>query len=241
VSDDETVHHMFEALSQVRVTDDANLQDALRKVATAGCQLISNCTAASVTLIEDGRASTVGSTGGVADAVDQIQYAVGDGPCLQAAREGRVVHLDGHVQDPPWPEFVSAAAENGVLSTLSLPVTVPGNNTCGSLNLYSGEPNGFSDTDEALCKAFALHASVVVSNAHAYWAAQEMTRNLTSAMASRSTIEQAKGMLMASHRVSAAEAFEMLVRRSQAENRKVRDIAASMIELASQGDDQPTQ
>ena len=49
-----------------RLTDDDNLHAALRRVADAGCHLLSNCQAASVTIIELGRPLTVASTGDAA-------------------------------------------------------------------------------------------------------------------------------------------------------------------------------
>lgn len=50
---------------------------------------------------------------------------------------------------------------------------------------------------------------------------------------SRAVIEQAKGVIMASTRCSADAAFALLVAQSQAENRKLHDIAA---EIASAQD-----
>ncbi|MFI8565603.1 ANTAR domain-containing protein [Rhodococcus sp. NPDC078407] len=53
------------------------------------------------------------------------------------------------------------------------------------------------------------------------------------ALARRAPIEQAKGMLMAIHRVDADAAFSMLVRQSQSTNRKLRDIAQELVDRAS--------
>lgn len=48
-------------------------------------------------------------------------------------------------------------------------------------------------------------------------------------MKARAVIEQAKGMLMAAHHCSADQAFALLVRASQDQNRKLRDIAAEVV------------
>jgi hypothetical protein len=55
---------------------------------------------------------------------------------------------------------------------------------------------------------------------------------LRAAQEARVVIEQAKGMLMASRRCSDRQAFELLVGMSQAEQRKVRDIAAELVAAA---------
>jgi AmiR/NasT family two-component response regulator len=56
--------------------------------------------------------------------------------------------------------------------------------------------------------------------------------NLKTALLSRATIEQAKGMLIAQSRLTPDEAFQLLVRASQRENVKLRDLAARMVEAA---------
>jgi AmiR/NasT family two-component response regulator len=43
-------------------------------------------------------------------------------------------------------------------------------------------------------------------------------------------IEQAKGVLMAQHNLTADEAFQLLVSRSQNTNTKLRDIARSLLD-----------
>jgi AmiR/NasT family two-component response regulator len=53
------------------------------------------------------------------------------------------------------------------------------------------------------------------------------------ALSQRAPIEQAKGMLMAIHRISADAAFGLLVDRSQGTNRKLRDIAQELVDRAS--------
>lgn len=77
-------------------------------------------------------------------------------------------------------------------SSLSLPLMLAGNNTFAGSNIYGGVVAAFSDEDEQLSQAFAAQASIVVSNVQAYWAAFELSRNLTRAMEARAVIEQAK-------------------------------------------------
>jgi PAS domain S-box-containing protein len=51
----------------------------------------------------------------------------------------------------------------------------------------------------------------------------------------RGGIEQAKGVLRAAYGIGADEAFDMLVRRSQASNTKLRDVAGRLIDAVSSG------
>ena len=69
------------------------------------------------------------------------------------------------------------------------------------------------------------------------WSSFELTRHLTVAMESRAVIEQAKGVLIAHHRITADEAFERLRHQSQSENRKLRVIAADIVHEFSESTD----
>jgi hypothetical protein len=223
----------FDGLSTTLVTDDANLREALRRVAILGCELVPLCASSSVTIIERGRAITVGSSSAVAEVLDAAQYDEDDGPCLRAARATEVVRIHDADADDRWPAFCRTAAQHGVFSSLSVPLLLPAAETSGGFNVYGSTANAFSGNDEETCRAFAAQASVVVSNAQAYWAAFELTRHLTTAMESRATIEQAKGVLMSQHGVDADGAFDLLRRRSQTENRKLRDIAREVLDGAT--------
>ena len=209
----------------------------MRRVADTGCSLLANCASASVTIIERGEAVTMGSTGDVAHALDAAQYDAGDGPCLTAARDQVVVRIDDTSVDPRWPEFATQAVDHRVRSSLSVPLRLSHDDTWGGLNMYGSVIAGFSGDDEELCQAFATQASIVVSNVQAYWASLEMSTNLTKAMKSRAVIEQAKGVVMSTRRVSADEAFDLLRQRSQHENRRRRLVAGDVVEEAARGND----
>jgi len=74
-----------------------------------------------------------------------------------------------------------------------------------------------------------------MANAQTYWDAHQLTENLQRAMQSRSTIDQAIGIVMASGGRSPDEAFQVLVRASQRENRKLRDMAQQIVDRARLG------
>ena len=59
-------------------------------------------------------------------------------------------------------------------------------------------------------------------------------------MESRAVIEQAKGILMAAQRCSPDAAFQILVRASQNQNRKLRAIASEIVERYTSSADATT-
>lgn len=109
------------------------------------------------------------------------------------------------------------AGPNGAAGTVSVPLA-----DGAALNLYGG----VRDADLSLLE---LHISV----ATALVRATEVIDQLEYAIETRAVIEQAKGILMATHRTTEAEAFRMLVDRSQAENRKLHLVAAEFVASAS--------
>jgi AmiR/NasT family two-component response regulator len=89
------------------------------------------------------------------------------------------------------------------------------------------EPNLTLDDLEAVLRGFAaVHAEAIQE-------LREEIENLKTALISRASIEQAKGLLVAQSHVTPDQAFELLVRASQRENVKLRDIAARMMANAA--------
>lgn len=218
------------------VTADTNLAESLRRIAEAGRDLLDGCIAASVTVIDAGRPTTMGATDEVANDLDQAQYDAGDGPCLTSAREERLVRIDDLSTEDRWPAFRAIAQRHGVASSMSVPLLLEGPSAAGALNAY-GETRGvFGDGHVKVAEGFAEQASIAVSNVVAYWAALDLSTNLKAAMEHRGVIEQAKGILMGELRCSPDEAFDVLRQRSQRENRKLRDVASDVVQSVQTGE-----
>jgi GAF domain-containing protein len=218
-------------LSQFLVAG-SSLGDALHEVTAITQAAVPTAEMAGITMLsESGKPATTVFTDALAPEIDKSQYDSNRGPCLDAWRTKQVVRID-RIGDArgTYPEFATACKEHGVLSTLSLPL-VAADRGLGALNLYARTVCGFTRDDESLGTELAATAAVVLANASAYWEAFTLSEQLTEAMESRAVIEQAKGMLMArASTLTADEAFGLLVRASQRENRKLRDIAQRIVE-----------
>lgn len=104
---------------------------------------------------------------------------------------------------------------------LAFQLYVDGDNL-GALNLYARSAGAFDDESEHVGQLFAAHAAL------AYEGARKQA-GLARSVASRQVIGQAQGILMERHKVTADQAFAMLVRVSQYSNTKLRDIAEQLI------------
>lgn len=207
--------------------DDGTLGDTLRRVA----ELARDVTPADmvgITMLVDGRAATAVFTDAEAAQIDAAQYEMDDGPCLSAFRRQQVHRIDSMTSEDRWPAFTRDAAAHGITATLSLPLAARGE-SLGALNLYS-RTAAFDDESTGHAEVFAAQAAIVLANAQVYWDARQLGENLREAMRSRAVIDQAMGVIMADGGQSPDEAFQLLVRASQRENRKLREIAAAIVE-----------
>jgi GAF domain-containing protein len=227
----------FEALVEFFVREET-LGDTLRRVAELACQA-GPADMAGITMLVDGKPSTGIFTDPEAPEIDEAQYRTGQGPCLDAFRHQRVFRIDSTATEDRWPDFAREAAAHGIKSTLSLPISARGE-SIGALNLYARTTAAFDDEVTTRMLTFSTQAAFVLANAQVYWDARQLSENLNEALRSRSNIEHAVGIIMAGGGRNADEAFQVLVRASQRENRKVRDIAAELVARAVEGKPVPT-
>jgi GAF domain-containing protein len=183
---------------------------------------------ASVSVLRGDAAETVASSDERVWAIDSDQYAAGEGPCLEAARSGEIVRVGVEQVRERWPRFAGSARGAGVASYLSAPLVLE-DKFAGSLNLYSTQPHGFGDLDEALLRLYITAASAAIANARRYTQARAVAQNLSRALESRAVIDQARGVLMAVRGISAQEALDQMIAESQNTNTKLRDIAGQVI------------
>jgi GAF domain-containing protein len=185
---------------------------------------------ASVLLLVKDRPRTVISTGEMATHLDETQYDRGQGPCLHAARTGEVTEIPDTRADDRWPGYMPRAVEHGNLSSLSIPLAIEADEqVSGALNIYARRPHAFDETSRAVATRFSPYAAVATGNLYAYQSARDLADNLQMALESRAVIDQAKGILIERHKLTADQAFQLLARSSMTTNRKLRDVADHLV------------
>lgn len=217
------------------VVSDQGITDTLTRVAGLAVESLPPAMFAGVTMLVDDRVSTQAFTDPTCLAIDQAQYDSGRGPCLEAFRQGSVIVTESLDSDDRWPEFAAAATAHGVRSTLSLPL-LAGVRSVGALNLYAGAADAFGEGAVRTGQLFAAQAGVVLVNAEAYWGARLKSEHLEVALERRQVIDMAKGIIMNAMRCGPDKAFDILKDQSQRENRKLRDVAAEIVDRAERRD-----
>jgi GAF domain-containing protein len=221
----------FDELGQM-VLGEHTLDHLLERIVALAIDVIPGAEDVSVTLVSNARATTVVSTGRLASELDETQYEIGVGPCLAAAEGGEVASVPDMGSETRWPAFTKAAAERGVLSSLSTPIPLQ-QYASAALNVYATQPRAFDEAAVELANTFASYAGVALANMHLYETTRTLAEQLKTAMESRAVIEQAKGILMGQRGCSADEAFDILVRLSQQVNRKLREVAQVLVDQST--------
>ncbi|BBX04582.1 hypothetical protein BST36_25520 [Mycolicibacterium moriokaense] len=164
----------------------------------------------------------------VAD-LDKLQD--NEGPFLTCMQTRRPTVSGSLGSDGRWPHFAGGVARMGVHSALALPMLV-GDQLVGAIAAYAHRRDAFDDHAVDLGSRFAGPAAASVYNAQLLGRAQERTKQLQDALGTRAVIDQAIGIIRARSGIGAQEAFDRLIRMSQAENVKLHIVAERLVDEA---------
>ncbi|MEU6352830.1 GAF and ANTAR domain-containing protein [Streptomyces sp. NPDC047072] len=220
---------------QQLLLDADRLDDFLRELVRLAARELPASVYCSVTLSagDSSHPYTAASSHELVDWFDQRQYEVGDGPCLRTLRTGTAHHVDDVDHEDRFGDFPAMARDNGLHSVLALPLAAPRQQVSGVLNMYAEEAGAFTPQARAQAAVFAGHASGALGVALKFAGQLQFSLDLQSAIASRTVIDQALGILMAQEACTADEAFRILTRASQQRNVKLRDLAADLVHSVS--------
>ena len=230
-SDDRTRSHRagaaLEQLGQLSLRGQS-LDVLLKRVVDLSKDVMPGEPEASILVMVKDRPTTAVSTGDLATRLDETQYAEGYGPCLHAATTGELTEIPDTRIETRWAEYSKRAAEEGNLSSLSVPLPID-EDMVGALNIYARRPHAFDEESRAEALRFGPYAGVALSNIHAYSSARDLAANMQAALESRAVIDQAKGILMERHKLTADQAFQLLAHASMRTNTKLREIAEHLV------------
>jgi len=226
--EDDLAQLAFDELGRMSFADHS-LESVLQKVTDLAARVLPGEPATSVTIVDGGRATTVAASHPLARQLDQVQYAQGSGPCLQAATTGVLVELLDTATETRWAPFPRVVAQRDCTGVMSFPLP-PQELISGGLNVYARTSQPLDERTREVAARFAAYAVVPVSNMYLYESAVERAEHLRTALDSRAVIDQAKGILMERYKLSADQAFSALAQVSMEANTKVRDIAERFVQ-----------
>ncbi|MFJ6728417.1 GAF and ANTAR domain-containing protein [Streptomyces sp. NPDC091281] len=198
----------------------------LERITASATELVEGCDDAGVLILRGRRVQSLAPTSHVVIESDRLQERLQEGPCFDAARTKsgeRVFRLaDFTAEEQRWPGYAPPARALGLGSMMGF-LLFTDDEDFGALNLYSRRTGAFNDTSETAGWLLASHAAVALASARSHAQMEE-------AVATRHIIGEAMGILMGGHKLTEAQAFDVLRRYSQDKNIKLREVARQVCE-----------
>lgn len=173
--------------------------------------------------------------------LEELQFALGEGPCVEASGGGRpVLEPDLVAAGPPrWPRFGAAVLDAGVRALFAFPLRV-GAIRVGVLDLYRDTPGQLTKPDLREALAFADAATVVILHLQDHDDEYGADSPLTDPIDTRAVVHQATGMITIQLGITLAEALLRLRAHAYASGRTVSAIAADVVDRRMFFGDDPT-
>lgn len=220
------------------ISGSSNVADFLTELSTVAASTLSDAAGVliecGVTLRRRKRSATIAGSSERAALLDKLEQALGDGPCITALNAMKPVVLPDVETDTRWPDYQKVLAENGCRSVLGVPLALDENQSA-ALNFFAAEPHVFAPNVISRAEGFADLAGRALRLALRIADAQTLADDLRAAMANRTTIDLACGVIMAQNRCSQEEAMALLAKASSHRNQKLRDLAAGVLGRVSDG------
>ena len=176
------------------------------------------------TIDRKGRIITRAATDSVVRELDDLQYGLQEGPCVDVLHEHRVVAAPRIRHEQRWPRYVpEAVRRTGLKSQLAVQLFLDGEGTLGGLNLYSTTHEDLDPEATDIAELFAAQAAIALGRVI-------KITTLNEALQSRKVIGQAVGILMERYEMNEERAFAFLVRASSNGNIKLRDVAQELVD-----------
>jgi transcriptional regulator with GAF, ATPase, and Fis domain len=205
------------------MADERSMATTLDRVVQTCVEAIEHCDMAGVSILEHGEIRTVAASDETLRLIDQLQFELGEGPCVDALRTEESIVSNDLDQDERWTTWGPALVSRvGMRSVLSFRLATR-RDTFGALNLYAADAGAFDHEDVFEGEVLAAHTSVVL-------ATSLKEEQLLRALESRTVIGQATGRLIERFGLDADQAFAVMRRVSQDQNIKLHALAQHLVE-----------
>jgi hypothetical protein len=220
---------VFRGLAElVYVSDDyTQVYDA---IVHAAPRLVEGCDHASLMLRQHDRFVTSAASDAVARQVDEFERELGEGPCLDAIVDETVYHDEDLTDGSPWPRLTQRVLAETPVRGMAGFRLMAGAEKSGALNLFSDRAGGL--TQHGVDQGIVLASFVTVALLAA--SEKQAADTLRQGLRSNREIGKAVGLMMAFHKISDSDAFDMLRVASQEMNLKLSEVARQVVQHHNQ-------
>jgi GAF domain-containing protein len=211
------------------LVDDFDVIDFLH-VLTGRCVQLLGVSAAGL-LLTDGQDAlqVVAASSERTRLLELFQLQTDQGPCVDCFHAGQPVSVADLPSAGRWPRFTAAAAEVGFAAVHALPMRLRAE-VIGALNFFDINPGALGAGKLRIGQALADVATIGLLQQRAIHRRDVHTEQLQTALNSRILIEQAKGVLAERLHLDVADAFTLLRSGARNHNRRLSDLAQSVID-----------
>jgi ANTAR domain/GAF domain len=212
------------------LTEDFDSLDLLHNLTEHAVELLS-VSAAGVMLADPaGVLTVVASSRESARLLELLELEAQQGPCVECFSRGQpVVNLTLGEADRRWPAFAAAFHDAGFLAVHALPLQLR-EQTIGAMNLFSASGTPLSEQEIKMGLALASVATIGILQQRRVQERKLVTAQLQTALNSRVSIEQAKGVLAERKGVDLDTAFNELRRYARGHNISLTVAAGAVID-----------
>jgi GAF domain-containing protein len=181
---------------------------------------------------------SVCTTNDVSDLVERLQFALGEGPCVDAYRQERPV-LEPDLVEPAtlrWPAFTGPAVEAGVRAVFGFPLRM-GAVRLGALNLYRDTSGPLTHEQHTDALVLADVAALKVLLAQAGAPPDSLAAELEIGANFHYEVHQAAGMVAAQLDTTVTDALIRLRAYAFGNERRLADVAAEVVARTLRFDD----
>lgn len=211
------------------LVDNFDVIDVLT-VLTDRCVEVIDVDAAGVLLsTPGGELQFVASSSESMKVLELFQLQSDEGPCIDCFRDGRaIINRALRAPDERWPHFTPRALAQGFESVHCLPMRLRGR-TIGALNLFRTRAGPMDEDDVIVAQGLADVATIAILQHRTALDAQSLNGQLNTALNSRITIEQAKGMISQTTGSDMDHAFARLRAHARNHNLGLTDVAQRVV------------
>ena len=203
------------------------------------CADVMEMTGAGIRLMDgDLPQGSVCTSDAVSALIEELQYTLGEGPCVDAYLQQRPV-VEPDLADPViprWMAFTAPALKAGARAVFGFPLNV-GGVRLGALNLYRDGPGSLTEGQYADALVLAGVAARAVIAMQAGAPPGEIGTELETGTNFQFVVHQASGMVAIQLGVTVAEALVRLRAYAFAHDELVADVAKSVVERRLRFDD----
>lgn len=212
------------------LTGHQSIDQVVDTISHRAFELIPAADHAAISTGRRGKFETVAYTSELPPQVDQIQYDLESGPCVDAILSDTTYRVGDLAHDAKWPEFGRlAAGRYDIHSMLSVRMYLEDDDLLAGLNLYAHSEDAFDESDETTATLLATHGALAFVAARR----QDKIDNLERALENSRRIGTAIGILMATYKVTDQQGFDLLRIASQSTHRKLADIADDVVQTGT--------